>query len=78
MQYSATQYALFSSMMLLAPKWIAGFSGRFVDANSYTEFFIGTAMLGLPVLLLVALVMRMKTPASAMPASADSYQNKSD
>jgi PAT family beta-lactamase induction signal transducer AmpG len=27
-QYSATQYALFSSMMLLAPKWLAGFSGR--------------------------------------------------
>ena len=60
-QYSATQYALFSSMMLLAPKWIAGFSGRFVDANGYTEFFIGTAMLGLPVLLLVALVSRIKT-----------------
>ena len=77
-QYSATQYALFSSMMLLAPKWIAGFSGRFVDANGYTEFFIGTALLGLPVLLLVALVMRMKTPASAMPASASSYQNSSD
>ena len=64
-------------MMLLAPKWIAGFSGRFVDANSYTEFFIGTAMLGLPVLLLVALVMRMKTPSSAIPASASSYQNNS-
>ncbi len=31
-QYSATQYALFSSMMLLLPKLIAGFSGRFVDA----------------------------------------------
>ena len=76
-QYSATQYALFSSMMLLAPKWIAGFSGRFVDANGYTEFFIGTAMLGLPVLLLVALVMRMKTPSSAIPASASSYQNNS-
>ena len=60
-QYSATQYALFSSMMLLAPKWIAGFSGRFVDANGYTEFFIGTAMLGLPVLVLVALVSRLKT-----------------
>ena len=63
-QYSATQYALFSSMMLLAPKWIAGFSGRFVDANGYTEFFLGTALLGLPVLILVALVSRMKTASS--------------
>ncbi|NMM78768.1 MFS transporter, partial [Acidovorax sp. SRB_24] len=64
-QYSATQYALFSSMMLLAPKWIAGFSGRFVDAHGYTEFFTGTALLGLPVLILVALVSRMKTRSSA-------------
>ncbi len=58
-QYSATQYALFSSMMLLAPKWLAGFSGQFVDAHGYTHFFVGTALLGLPVLLLVALVARL-------------------
>ena len=64
-QYSATQYALFSSMMLLAPKWIAGFSGRFVDANGYTGFFIGTALLGVPVLILVALVSRVKSGSSA-------------
>jgi PAT family beta-lactamase induction signal transducer AmpG len=63
-QYSATQYALFSSMMLLAPKWIAGFSGRFVDANGYTEFFMGTALLGVPVLILVALVSRIKIASS--------------
>ncbi len=59
-QYSATQYALFSSMMLLAPKWLAGFSGRFVDAYGYQEFFVGTALLGLPVLLLVALAARVQ------------------
>ena len=52
--YSATQYALFSSMMLLLPKWLAGFSGKFVDAYGYTEFFVGTALLGAPVLVLVA------------------------
>ena len=52
--YSATQYALFSSMMLLLPKWLAGFSGKFVDAYGYTEFFVGTALLGVPVLVLVA------------------------
>ncbi len=64
-QYSATQYALLSSVMLLLPKWLAGFSGRFVDANGYTEFFIGTALLGLPVLILVALVSRLKAGPSA-------------
>lgn len=62
-QYSATQYALFSSMMLLAPKWLAGFSGRFVDAFGYGPFFIATACLGLPVLVLVALAARVQPVA---------------
>jgi MFS transporter, PAT family, beta-lactamase induction signal transducer AmpG len=53
--YSATQYALFSSMMLLLPKFIAGFSGEFVNAFGYSTFFISTALMGLPVLVLVAL-----------------------
>jgi len=57
-QYSATQYALFSSMMLLAPKWMAGFSGRFVDLYGYEHFFVATACLGLPVLVLIALAKR--------------------
>lgn len=51
--YSATQYAIFSSVMLLLPKFIAGFSGQFVDAYGYESFFIATALLGLPVLILV-------------------------
>jgi PAT family beta-lactamase induction signal transducer AmpG len=56
--YSATQYALFTSVMLLLPKFIAGFSGEFVDAYGWATFFTGTALLGLPVLLLVWLVSR--------------------
>jgi PAT family beta-lactamase induction signal transducer AmpG len=51
--YSATQYALFSSLMLLLPKFIAGFSGVFVNAYGYETFFCATALLGLPVLVLV-------------------------
>lgn len=51
--YSATQYALFSSLMLLLPKFVAGFSGTFVDAYGYASFFYATALLGLPVLGLV-------------------------
>ena len=51
--YSATQYALFSSLMLLLPKFLAGFSGAFVDGYGYATFFYGTALLGLPVLGLV-------------------------
>jgi MFS transporter, PAT family, beta-lactamase induction signal transducer AmpG len=56
--YSATQYALFSSMMLLLPKFLAGFSGKYVDAFGYGNFFTATALLGLPVLLLVWLASR--------------------
>ncbi|SEQ09549.1 AmpG family muropeptide MFS transporter [Nitrosomonas ureae] len=58
--YSATQYALFSSVMLLLPKFIAGFSGQFVDAYGYENFFIATAILGLPVLILVWLAGQAK------------------
>ena len=58
--YSATQYAIFSSMMLLAPKFLAGYSGRYVDAFGYQNFFVATALLGVPVLLLVALASGIK------------------
>ena len=56
--YSATQYAMFSSMMLLLPKFIAGYSGKFVDHFGYAPFFTSTALLGVPVLLLVWLASR--------------------
>lgn len=65
--YSATQYALFSSMMLLAPKWLAGYSGAFVDAYDYPTFFSATALLGLPVLVLIWLATRVSS-APASPA----------
>ncbi len=55
-KYSATQYALFSSIMLLLPKFIAGFSGVAVESVGYSNFFIGTALLGIPVLLLIPLI----------------------
>jgi PAT family beta-lactamase induction signal transducer AmpG len=62
--YSATQYALLSSMMLLLPKFLAGYSGRYVDAFGYADFFVATAMLGVPVLLLVWLTSRLNKPAA--------------
>jgi PAT family beta-lactamase induction signal transducer AmpG len=58
--YSATQYALFSSLMLLLPKFLAGFSGDLVNAFGYASFFTGSALLGVPVLTLVALVARVQ------------------
>jgi PAT family beta-lactamase induction signal transducer AmpG len=76
--YSATQYALFSSMMLLAPKWLAGFSGVYVDAHGYEAFFNSTALLGAPVLLLVWLASRIlpvthETARTTAAADAQSH-----
>jgi MFS transporter, PAT family, beta-lactamase induction signal transducer AmpG len=59
-QYSATQYALFSSMMVLLPKWLAGFSGVYVDRFGYESFFISTALIGIPVLILIGIAIRMQ------------------
>lgn len=63
--YSATQYALFSSMMLLLPKSIAGFSGLYVNDFGYASFFSATALLGVPVLGLVALASKAKSTPGA-------------
>ena len=70
--YSATQYAMFSSMMLLLPKFVAGYSGVYVDRFGYSSFFTATAILGLPVLALVWLTSRMKSADSPRVISADS------
>ena len=56
--YSATQYALFSSLMLLLPKFLGGFSGALVEAWGYASFFSFTALLGVPVLVVIALAWR--------------------
>ena len=52
-KFTATQYALFSSIMLFFPKLIAGYSGSWVDFMGYEKFFITTALLGIPVLFLI-------------------------
>ncbi|MDG0995532.1 MAG: MFS transporter [Gammaproteobacteria bacterium] len=50
--YTATQYALLSSVMLLPAKFMGGFAGEVVDALGYLMFFIYSAGLGLPAILL--------------------------
>ena len=61
--YTATQYALFSSIMLLLPKFIGGFSGVVVDASNYPVFFLYAATLGLPsVVLILVLMNKNSTP----------------
>ena len=52
-QFTAMQYAIFSSLMTLFPKIFGGYSGTIVDSIGYSQFFILTALLGIPVLVLV-------------------------
>lgn len=54
--YTATQYALFSSLMTLPGKFISGFSGLIVDAYGYFSFFCFASAIGVPAILLVLLI----------------------
>jgi PAT family beta-lactamase induction signal transducer AmpG len=56
--YTATQYALFSSLMTLPGKFFSGFSGVIVDASSYQVFFVYAALMGIPAILLAWLLWR--------------------
>lgn len=65
--YTATQYALFSSIMLLIPKFVGSLSGAVVDATSYPVFFLYAAALGLPSVILILILMKQEKvkPVSA-------------
>ena len=51
--FTAVQYAIFSSLMTLFPKVLGGYSGTFVESMGYTNFFIMTTLLTLPVIVLI-------------------------
>ena len=64
-RYSATQYALFSSIMQLLPKFAGGYAGAYIKAFGYPNFFIATALLGIPALALAWAAARPSRPAEA-------------
>jgi PAT family beta-lactamase induction signal transducer AmpG len=66
--YTATQYALFSSLMTLVPKFVSGFSGMIVDGYGYVHFFLYASTMGIPSVLLVLYLMR-KLDLDADPAA---------
>lgn len=63
--YTATQYALFSSLFSLPGKLLGGFSGMIVDASSYVHFFVYASVLGVPAMMLVIFLMSRKEPLRA-------------
>jgi PAT family beta-lactamase induction signal transducer AmpG len=69
-RYTATQYALFSSLYGLPGKFLEGFSGHIVDAVGYPWFFTYTALLSLPALALLAWIARHGGVVQREPASA--------
>ena len=57
-EFTAVQYAIFSSLMTLFPKALAGYSGTMVDSIGYEWFFILASLLGVPVLVLLFILQR--------------------
>jgi PAT family beta-lactamase induction signal transducer AmpG len=70
--YTATQYALLSSFYALLGKLLKGFSGVAVETlqashgeiGGYALFFLGTALAGIPALLLCVLLSRQMRPGT--------------
>jgi PAT family beta-lactamase induction signal transducer AmpG len=52
-KYTATQYAVLSSLYALPGKLLMGTSGFMVDALGYGDFFLYTATLSIPGLLML-------------------------
>ncbi len=63
--YTATQYALFSSLWSLPGKIIDGFSGALVNFMGYEMFFLYSTALSIPALILLWLLMRRQARAAA-------------
>jgi len=52
-QFTAVQYAMFSSVMTLFPKIMGGYSGTMVEQMGFGSFYLMTAIIGIPVVLML-------------------------
>ena len=55
--FTAVQYAILSSLMTLFPKLLGGYSGSMVNSLGYSNFFLMTTLMGIPVILLIYYLM---------------------
>ena len=60
--YTATQYALFSSLMTLPGQFMGGFTGWVAEQVGWFWFFIGSAAMGIPAIVLAVLLLRIAHP----------------
>jgi len=71
--FTATQYALFSSLMTLPGKFLGGFSGIVVADYGYAEFFTISALMGIPAVLLALFMIHKGQRLDALaPRAAES------
>ncbi|MCX7554939.1 MFS transporter [Marinicella sp. S1101] len=59
-QFTAVQYAMFSSVMTLFPKILGGYSGGMVEQMGYANFYLMTAIIGIPVVLMLMYAKKVK------------------
>ncbi|MGL4316852.1 MAG: AmpG family muropeptide MFS transporter [Pseudomonas sp.] len=79
LKFSATQYALLSSIMLLLPRLVGGSSGLMVEKLGYSQFFLATALFGIPTLILILMQWSRERrateqPDGSTPPTAESQQ----
>jgi MFS transporter, PAT family, beta-lactamase induction signal transducer AmpG len=63
--YTATQYALFTSIMVLPGKVLSGFSGAVVDGFGWVSFFVYAAAMGMPAIVLALKIARQQRVTSS-------------
>ena len=71
--YTATQYALFSSLMTLPGQFAGGFTGVLAENVGWVSFFLVTAGTGIPAILLAILLLYIAHPdRTRRPGISDS------
>lgn len=60
--YTATQYALFSSLMTLPGHIFGGLTGLLAESVGWFDFYLISALTGLPAILLAILLLRVAHP----------------
>ncbi|WP_420797040.1 AmpG family muropeptide MFS transporter [Ectothiorhodospira mobilis] len=76
--YTATQYALFSSLMTLPGQFLAGFTGLLVEVVGWSWFFVTSALAGLPAIALAFVLARRANPDHALSPGIEEDGDKTD
>lgn len=58
-QFTAVQYAMFSSIITLFPKIMGGYSGAMVEQMGFANFYLMTTLIGVPVILMLIYARKM-------------------